>query len=339
MDPSFFGWAFDVALGLHADEFIGRRYKGIGAIFMGHSVVASQKDVIDENLQVSAHFLDRSLNYYIEKGIDIISLDAVLERLAAGSKRQFVCFTFDDGYRDNLTVVLPIFQKYGKPFTVYVTTAFLERRLDNWWLALREVIRRHDEPLFHIQGKRLPTSSRKQKAKAFRTLCCLIEKAEIELGEVDCFARRKGIMAEEMMGNEALSVSELKSLAKDPLVEIGGHTTSHRRLAQLSLAELRDDILQNKLNLETLLGREMRHFAYPYGDPASCGEREFAVCRDLGFRTATTTRLGALFPADLIHYTSWPRIRFNGRCESISFIECQRNGALTPIRRALSTLM
>jgi peptidoglycan/xylan/chitin deacetylase (PgdA/CDA1 family) len=332
MNHFFLERVSDIAHKFRADEFIGQRYKGTGAIFMGHSVVESRRGVIDENLQVSADFLNLSLNYYVENGIDIISLDSAIERMETGNKKQFVCFTFDDGYRDNLTVALPIFRKYNKPFTVYVTTAFLERRIDNWWIALRDAILHHEEDFLDIGGRRFATLTRKQKAKTFRSLCCSVDNAEIELDEVIYFARQKGMYVEDILDNEALTAAELQVLAKDPLVEIGGHTKSHRRLAQLSLEEARDDILQNKFGLETLLKQEVRHFAYPYGDSASCGEREFAVCKELGFRTATTTRIGGLFPDHLLHYTSLPRIRFSGRCESIPFIECQRNGALTAIK-------
>lgn len=332
MNHSFLLWISNLAHGTRADKLIGHGYAGIGAIFMGHSVVKSQNDIIDAHLQMSAGFLERVLQFYIENHIDIVSLDDAIERLATGNTKQFICFTFDDGYRDNLTLVLPIFKKYNKPFTLYATTAFLERRIDHWWGPLREAIRRHDEASFSLAGRRFQTSTHKQKIESFQKLSRNIINKEIDLGEANDFCRRKGIDIEQVLNADALTPEELKTLSNDPLVEIGGHTDTHRRLAELSFDEARADISKNKTYLESLTGKEVRHFAYPYGGPNSCGEREFGLCREFGFRTATTTRYGGLFPDHLAHSTSLPRLRFLGTCESIGFIECQRNGLLTAIK-------
>ena len=121
----------------------------------------------------------------------------------------------------------------------------------------------------------------------------------------------------------------MRTLARDPLVEIGGHTDTHRRLAWLDIDEARADVLTNKMFLETLLQRPVKHFAYPYGDASACGPREFELAADLGFQTATTGRLGGLFPAHATTSTAWPRLHFRGGLQSRDFMECQRNGAVT----------
>jgi peptidoglycan/xylan/chitin deacetylase (PgdA/CDA1 family) len=42
--------------------------------------------------------------------------------------REGVVVTFDDGYRDNLTIAAPILEKYRIPFTVFVSTSFVKDR-------------------------------------------------------------------------------------------------------------------------------------------------------------------------------------------------------------------
>jgi peptidoglycan/xylan/chitin deacetylase (PgdA/CDA1 family) len=316
----------------HADQLIGRAYKGVGAIIMGHSVVKDRNDLVDPTHQISGDFLDLIIRYYIAHSIDIISINEAMDRLASGNTKHFVCFTFDDGYRDNFTVAFPIFKKYNKPFAIYVTTAFLERRKNNWWGPLREIIRQHDQPTLNVGGKNLRVSTPKEKMKAFQDLRHYVEKQELGIDEIVRASRQRSITAGQVLDADALDCIELQRLSSDPLVEIGGHTDSHPILAQLTVDQVRTEILSNVIRLQALTGKPVQHFAYPYGDAKSCGEREFAICREFGFRTATTTRFGGLFPDHLKHHTSLPRIRFNGACESIAFMECQRNGAVTAIK-------
>jgi len=51
----------------------------------------------------------------------------LVDTLSTGSDRR-VALTFDDGYRDNLTVALPLLEKFQMPMTLFVTAGFVDRR-------------------------------------------------------------------------------------------------------------------------------------------------------------------------------------------------------------------
>jgi hypothetical protein len=85
------------------------------------------------------------------------------------------------------------------------------------------------------------------------------------------------------------------------------------------------------MQLESIADREVRHFAYPFGDAMSCGARDFRLAQAAGFETAVTTRIGNLFPDHLQHRWCLPRLRFLGPCESLGFMESQRSGAVTAL--------
>src|SRR6185295_12248173 len=50
-----------------------------------------------------------------------------LEQTLAPSNRRQVAITFDDGFRDNLTVALPLLEKFQLPITLFVTAGFVGR--------------------------------------------------------------------------------------------------------------------------------------------------------------------------------------------------------------------
>ena len=51
----------------------------------------------------------------------------LVETLHRKESERLVAITFDDGYRDNLTVALPILEKYSLPITLFVVAGFVDR--------------------------------------------------------------------------------------------------------------------------------------------------------------------------------------------------------------------
>lgn len=83
-----------------------------------------------------------------------------------------------------------------------------------------------------------------------------------------------------------MTTEHLRQLATDPLCTIGVHTCSHPHLSELPVDEQRRELTDCKDDLEQLLGREVKHMAYPYGD---YDKNTVQLARQLGFLTATTT--------------------------------------------------
>jgi peptidoglycan/xylan/chitin deacetylase (PgdA/CDA1 family) len=114
-------------------------------------------------------------------------------------------------------------------------------------------------------------------------------------------------------------------------VTIGGHTTTHRNLAQASTSEVEWEMAANRKFLQDTTDRRIEHFAYPFGHPRACGEREAGISRKVGFRTAATTRLGALFPEHAHHLHALPRIHL--ACDDTrSTLRCKTDGVYRAIQ-------
>jgi peptidoglycan/xylan/chitin deacetylase (PgdA/CDA1 family) len=94
---------------------------------------------------------------------------------------------------------------------------------------------------------------------------------------------------------------ELRGLADDGW-EIGSHTCSHPRLAELSTQdEIAGELEGSRLACEEHLGRPCRSIAYPYG---SYDDRVVDAASDTGYEFGLTLPHGLHGPQPLV----WPRI-------------------------------
>lgn len=307
---------------------IGIRYGGIGSIFMFHHVVPDVSAHLNGDLYVSARFLSAWLASLHKNRVDIISLSDAVELIRdpgpRPSKRRFVAITLDDGYADNFTRALPIFEKFNAPFTLYVTTDMIECGGYLWWIGLERLIARNDAVEVAPMQKRFAISSLRDKKAALDDItewvAADIERRAPMLRETFDLC---GVSVADATHAAALSQEQLRALARHPLATIGGHTTAHPDLTALNEQQAYREISDNKLFLENLLHIPIEHFAYPYG---ACGEREAALAAQAGFKTATTTRMGCLFPEHGADLLALPRCEGDGARMWISFMHAQRNG-------------
>src|SRR2546429_4288656 len=138
-----------IRAGLGALYFTGAHYllrpifSGVGAIFMLHHVRPRRDAEFQPNrhLEVTPEFLRAMLAHLRSRGIDIVTMSEVHQRLIERNfSRHFACFTFDDGYRDNRDFALPVMREFDAPFTVYVASDFAEGNGRLWWIALERAI-------------------------------------------------------------------------------------------------------------------------------------------------------------------------------------------------------
>ena len=118
-------------------------FAGVGAIFMLHHVRPKRDAEFQPNhhLEVAPGFLRAMLAHLRSRGIDIITMDEVHQRLIERDfSRRFACFTLDDGYRDNRDFALPVMREFDAPLAVYVASDFAEGIGRLWWVALEMVI-------------------------------------------------------------------------------------------------------------------------------------------------------------------------------------------------------
>lgn len=87
------------------------------SILMYHSVGES-----NAFFTVSPKKFERQLKYIKQKGLKTVFLGEAISDLLAKKSENEIVLTFDDGYTDNFTTVLPLLRKYGMKATFFIPT-------------------------------------------------------------------------------------------------------------------------------------------------------------------------------------------------------------------------
>lgn len=320
------------ATGLH--RLASPLTRGRGVVLMLHHVRPWRPPTPgfepNRGLEITPEFLEAALKTVRRAGFEFVTMDEALRRLTEGGA-PFAALTFDDGYRDLRDFALPILERWQAPFTAYIATGYAGRSARLWWLELEEAVRRLDRieiaaPDFVAA---LPSASEEQKTAAFDHLYWRLRGGDEErlLRVVGDLAARAKIDGAAMAEQLCFDWAELAELSRHPLATIGAHTVNHRMLAKWPDDVARREMAASKADLEAALGREIRHFAYPVGDPTSAGRREFALARELGFASAVTTRPGMVFDEHRGHGDALPRLSVSGAWQDVGYLEVLLSGA------------
>jgi peptidoglycan/xylan/chitin deacetylase (PgdA/CDA1 family) len=326
------GFAAINAIG--ADRWLRPFTLGAGMILMFHHVRPWQDKAFAPNasLEITPEFLALTVKTLRREGIDIISLEDVPQRIMGNpGERPFAVMTFDDGYRDNLEHAAPLLRALDVPWTLYVVDGFASGRGSLWWLDLERVIAAADEVSTFLAGKlqTYQTTSLKQKYATFDALHRRLKAGSEEQlhRAMDELKQSYEFDPDSLVRELCADWNELRSLAKDPNVTIGAHTLTHPILTRCDARKAEAEIALSKDAIEMRMGRPIRHFAFPHGDAASAGAREFQLSRESGYDTAVTTQPGHIFASPTADLWSLPRVSINGLHQTENALRALLSGA------------
>jgi peptidoglycan/xylan/chitin deacetylase (PgdA/CDA1 family) len=205
-----------------------------------------------------------------------------------------ILITFDDGFRNNLTVAAPIMERLGIPAIIHITTGHigredllwpqeLDERIISWkhaWLPMPQ-----DQP-----DTRLPADQegRWSLVDQIRDLCKRLPQCDrihylhrlrdAQLSPLEDWRR-------ELYG--FLSWDEVRELDRRGIA-IGSHTVTHPILASLARHELIRELHDSKAQIESELNKPCPWIAYPNGGVADFSPTVVAEAREAGYKIAFT---------------------------------------------------
>ncbi len=104
---------------------------------------------------ISTHTLKKEFNYLKKHNYKVVPLINIVKKIQAGEKvpDKWVAFSIDDGFKSFYTNGLPIFKRYGYPFTLFIAVKYTQEKYRDYvsWKQLKEIVK-YGSVEFHSYG-------------------------------------------------------------------------------------------------------------------------------------------------------------------------------------------
>lgn len=246
-------------------------------IFLLHGVIEQNAGEY-RNLN-RKHIFASEFRHFIEK-ISVkghaLSMDEVISIcLGAPLPKNSFAITFDDGFRNNLTVAAPILEAYNVPATFYLTSDFLDSNSMSWIDRIEFALEKTKASRGLVvnlpwRSSKITLSTNNDKRQLLDELRSVVKKnAQIDqqslANSLQFQLMSELITSSDLEVDKKMSWPEARLLASHELFTVGGHTHTHPIMSFLSSHELEFEIKTNINAISHHLGIATTHFAYPEG--------------------------------------------------------------------------
>lgn len=285
--------------------------------------------------EITPGFLDRAISALKRWRYDIVSLDEACRRaVTLAEPQRFVCLTFDGAYKDIITSAYPVLGKHGVPFTLYVPTAFPDGVGVAWWLALEQVIARESRLSLVMDRKeqRFDIATPVEKYQLYEFLTGwmrALAPSDLSFAIKDLCTRYSVDLAA-VSRRASMDWDDLTRLAADPNVTFGSATVNYPALSNLRDTDALREMTMGRAVAQAAFHRDIRHFAYPFGDRAAFRRRHVAMAEEAGFASAVSAISGVVEAEGHTNLHALPRIAWDGRRHSLRALRVLLSGVTFP---------
>jgi peptidoglycan/xylan/chitin deacetylase (PgdA/CDA1 family) len=244
----------------------------------------------------TADLFERQLGW-VSEFLHVLPLPEMLERFADGTlPPRAACITFDDGYRNNYDVALPLLERMRLPASFFIATGAVADGA-MWNDLIIESVRNCGD---HLDLRRFGLAEYAISTESARSAVVNSVLDSMKYMPVDERAERSRQIYRTCCGEQQPSLmmtpAMISSLAERGF-DVGGHTVTHPILEKVDDGRAFAEIRNCRDWLQSVTGRAPVTFAYPNGRPGvDFGARHCAMVRDAGFRGAVSTTWGCAAP-------------------------------------------
>lgn len=230
----------------------------------------------------------------------VVPLDRALAVVRAGRSLppRAVALTFDDGYRDQVTIAAPILRGFAMPATFFLVTGFLGQKSRIWWEELGWAFGAATATELRWEDRTYDLSepAAKEAARGEVTESLKVLNTAGRLDAVDELADRlkpDGVRP----GPELFCDWDGARALRDAGHTIGSHTVTHPLLARETAQTQAMELGESRRELERELSVPADILAYPNGRAVDYDGQSEVAARRAGYRFAVTTRTGLVTPS------------------------------------------
>lgn len=195
-----------------------------------------------------------------------LPLDEAVEAvLVHGRPGLFAAVTFDDGYKDNVSVALPILAEEGVRPTFFIASSFVSGEM-MFNDLVDEAIRTTSAPTLKLEEFLNEPLGLGDLASKIQAAEIVNQKIKYLLPDERDHAARKvaQLLGFRSKDNLILSRSEL-AFAASQACDLGGHTHRHAIAATVTNEMFANEVKTNKDFIEDITQKPVKTFAYPNG--------------------------------------------------------------------------
>jgi len=253
------------------------------------------------------HEFEFCIRWFKKKGFRFISARD-LESIINGEipfPKGAVLLTVDDGWQSNVTNVVEVATRNEVPVTIFVSTTPAEEGT-YWWSYVTQAKRQRLTSFSKKELKKMPEEERVTILQEIKQMV--------------------------YPGREAMTVNQVKMVARSPYITIGSHTQTHPILINCPETQVYEELKGSRQKLESWTGKEVAYFAFPNGD---FSRREIKILKTLHYRMAFSSQPRYLTPALLNETFTLPRFGFLEGASSAENI-CRMVGVWQPMMQKLA---
>ncbi len=210
---------------------------------------------------------------YLKKHFNVIPLnDMFSNKSVSQNNKKNIAITFDDGYKNNLTVALPILEKHQLHATFFIATEGLEENNYLMWPDIFDLLK-------FDKAHREYEFNHRTFVKANGMIVCrstgeaisdVIKKMGRERDDLIREFRLRYAIDSLLVHVPAemysfMSKGDLIRFASSSYVDIGSHTHKHYNLANVDAQIAEEELRKSKAILENILQKPVVSIAYPDG--------------------------------------------------------------------------
>lgn len=235
-----------------------------------------------------------------------VDFEAAVEMIAGRTKvvPNAIAVTLDDGYKNNMTRALPVFQEFGIKPVFFIPTGFVKETRTFWFdrldFAIQNAVALFSISINNASIEFVP-GDRQQLMRSYADLRRIAKSADWtdeQFGQfVDDQSQQleddaKSRLADIQEDDEFSSIlrpEDLQEMHTGKTVLIGSHTVNHLRIDRISADSRRWELSTSRQYLHDLLDSDCDYFCYPNG---SFDSRSRDDVEKAGYKAAVTSISG-----------------------------------------------